>query len=260
MLIKSNKLKSIFELVLILSLREIKSRYKGSFLGPIWVIAYPLFLTAITTLVFSLFVKIETDHIPYGLFALSGIIVWNFFGKAINLGTRSLVSNRDLIVETAVYAEALPISYILGQLPDLLINFCLLLLLLLIFHFPLSYLIPFVVLVIVLLIILILGLTLLLSTLNVVYKDTQNLLEPLLLIWFYLTPVIYPLRIVPENYQWILKLNPISYVISMIRDVIFYQKLPNWIDLIILCLFSFGIFGVGYFIFRKNRPAFADII
>lgn len=257
---KSNKLKSFFELVLILSLREIKSRYKGSLLGPIWVIAYPLFLTAITTLVFSLFVKIKTDHIPYGLFALSGIIIWNFFGKAVNLGTRSLVSNRDLIVETSVYAEALPISYILGQLPDLFINFCLLLLLLFVFHFPLSFLILLTLFLVILLLIFIFGLSLLLSTLNVLYKDTQNLLEPLMLIWFYLTPVIYPTKIVPENYQWILKLNPMFYVISMMRDVIFYQKLPNWIDLTILCLFSFGLFGFGYFIFRKYRPVFADII
>jgi ABC-type polysaccharide/polyol phosphate export permease len=261
MLSKLNKQKAFAELVLVLSLREIKGKYKGSLLGPLWVVLYPLFLTAITTLVFSLFIRLSSGDVPYSIFALSGLIIWNFFSKTLSLGTKSLNFNRDLIVETSVTAEAIPLSYIIGHTPDVFINLILLLIVILFSGFPLNPLgMLFIPIFFLLLVIFIYGLSMLFSTLNVMYKDTQNLLDPILLVGFYLTPIVYSVTYVPKNFQWLLLVNPIAVFIEVYRKILLMNSVPSLLEVGLLLFYTLGSFLIGKFIFKKFRPIFADVI
>lgn len=257
---RKSEVKKNVELTLILAMREIKGRYKGSLLGPAWVIAYPFFLTAITTLVFSYFIKIQTDPIPYPLFALCGILFWNFFTKTINLGTRSLTMNRDLIVETSIDAKLLPLSYILGAIPDFLINFAILAVFLGFSGFSFSWSSLLILPIFFLFCIFIFGMALFLSTINVLYKDAQNLLDPILLVWFYVTPIFYPPSLVSEKFQWIVWINPIANAVTIFRNLLFLYQMPSSTELLLLLGASLASAMIGFWTFQKYRPIFADII
>lgn len=257
----TSRLISFIEITYILSLREVKSRYKGSVLGPIWIIAYPLALTALTTLVFSIFIKIQIDTIPYPIFALSGIVVWNFFSKSLNLGTKSLLFNRELIVETSVSASAIPLSYIIGQIPDLVVNLLLLVAAMIYYQIPINVLmLIFVPCVYILISVFVYGLSLFFTTLNVLYKDTQNLLEPVLLAWFYLSPIVYQSTNIPAQFHWITYCNPMAVFLNSYRSLVLYGSPPSATNVLLMIVFTILSVGIGTIVYKKNRALFADVI
>lgn len=257
---QKSEIKKIIDLVFVLTLREIKNRYKGSLLGPLWVILYPLLLTGVTTVVFSLFIKIDTGGLPYPVFVLSGIILWNFFSKSVNIATHSFEANRELIVETSAPAQAIPVAYILGQSTDLIINTLLLVATLFFMGYPLHPTLLLIPVYFLLIFVFILGFSLFSSTLNTLFRDAQNLIDPLLLIWLYLTPVFYPLEVVPERLRWLIFLNPMANFILFFRESIFNGLVPSYSQWLVMLVGAFASLLFGYWVFKKNRPIFADII
>src|SRR3989344_3262262 len=122
----TNTLKHYLQLLEVFTIREIKSRYKSSLLGPLWIILYPLISALIFNFIFGKFIKIKTDNIPYFLFVLSGLLVWNFFQQGVSLAKDALIWNRELITKTSFPKDVLPLSLVLSKIPDFFINFLIL--------------------------------------------------------------------------------------------------------------------------------------
>lgn len=256
---KLDSLRIYIQLLDVFTIREIKSRYKASVLGPLWIILYPLVTAIILNFIFGTFIKIKTAGIPYFLFVLSGLVIWNFFQQGLNLAKDSLVWNRDLITKTAFPKDTLPLSYILSKIPDFIVYITIFLVFYLLNNFqlgPTSFLIIFS---IVPLFFFSAGIALISSLTNAIFRDFGRIIDFSLLILFYATPIIYPDYLVPEKYKIFIYFNPLSQLIIFSREL-FFKKLIRY-DLFILSLIlSVFTFLIGIAFFKKFEKKIADLI
>ena len=238
--------------------REIKARYKQSVVGYFWVILNPLVLMAVYTFVFSVVFRFPID-IPYPLFLFAALLPWNFLQQGIMSATNSLVNNDILLKKVAFPREVIPYSVLIAKGVDFLFSLLLFLLLIIVFKVNLSASIILFIPILLIQVILMTGLALLLSTFNLFYRDIQYLTNLVLMVWMYMSPVVYPLSMVPAKYIWLYKLNPMVGIIEGYRAVIFGYPLEysilSWalfVSLISLLL--------GFLVFKKFEKVFADIV
>jgi ABC-type polysaccharide/polyol phosphate export permease len=238
--------------------REIKARYKQSVVGYFWVILNPLVLMAVYTFVFSVVFRFPVD-IPYPLFLFAALLPWNFLQQGIMSATNSLVNNDILLKKVAFPREVIPYSVLIAKGVDFLFSLLLFLLLIIVFKVNLSASIILFIPILIIQVILMTGLALLLSTFNLFYRDIQYLTNLVLMVWMYMSPVVYPLSMVPAKYIWLYKLNPMVGIIEGYRAVIFGYPLEysilSWalfVSLITLLL--------GFLVFKKFEKVFADIV
>lgn len=241
------------------SLREIKARYKQSIIGYVWIIFSPLAQLLVYSFVFSVIFKFPTGGIPYSIFLFIGLLPWIYLQTSLSTSSLVLVDNANLLKKVNFPREILPYSVILAKSIDLFFS------LLLLFGFMAFYKIPFyptIIFVIPLLfvqIILMTGLSLFLSAANLFYRDIQYLTNLALLVWLYMTPVVYPLSLVPERYVWLYKLNPMVGIIEGYRSA--FLNLPFDLGAIAWsAAASLILFIIGYWIFKKGENVFADIV
>jgi lipopolysaccharide transport system permease protein len=240
--------------------RTIRARYQQSALGWLWAIIQPAAVAAIYTVIFSWIVPIDTGGTPYVVFSYAAVIPWTFLAASLPDMTLSLVGNMDLVSKIYFPREALPVAAMAARLMDFGIAAILLLVLMLIFGIPLfqvSWLFLPVILLIQLA--LVLGLGLACAAANVFYRDVQSLITLGLQIWFYASPIIYPLTAVPENFRLYYFLNPMVGIIESYRDVLIYNRLPGSY-LLFSALTALVIFVAGYRFFKRVEFQFADII
>lgn len=247
------------DLFFILTLRDIKVRYKQTFLGVLWVVIQPLLMMLVFTLFFGKLAKIPSDGIPYPLFAYAGLLPWTFFSNALNSSGNSLVGNSSLITKVYFPRMIIPIAAVGAGLLDFAISFALLVLLM--FYYGVGFspnilLLPILALLTALLAI---GLGMWMSALNVKYRDIRYALPFLIQLWLFATPVIYPSSLIPENWRWLYRLNPLTGLIEGYRSAIFGKP------------FDFAGLGISIFIilivliysaytFRQMERSFADIV
>jgi lipopolysaccharide transport system permease protein len=240
--------------------RTIRGRYQQSMLGWLWAVIQPAASVLIFTIVFTLIVPVDTGSTPYIVFSYAALVPWTFFASSLGDMTISLVSNMNLVTKIYFPREALPIATMMARLLDFGIASILLLVLLFIYHvpvFPLGWLYLPVILVIQLA--LVIGLGLLFAALNVFARDVDPLLRLFLQLWFYATPVIYPVSMVPSELQPYYFLNPMAGIIQSYRDVLLDQSLPGSY-LAIAGLISGVILVIGYWFFKRVEFQFADIV
>jgi len=244
-----------------LTSREIKSRYAQSILGYFWILLNPLFQMLIMAFVFSFFIKIPSSfNIPYSIFIYTGLLPWNLFVYSITSSTNSLVENESLIKKVYFPREIIITATVIAKVYDYLLASTVLVGFLFYYHVNISPLIFFLPLILFIQILFSLGLSFLLSALNLFYRDIQYLMNSVFLVWFYLTPILYPIEMIPERYRFVLQLNPMSVLINAQRRTIFGGGDLNLNSIIIAILLSFGIFYLGYFIFKKLEGLFADVV
>lgn len=244
-----------------LSAREIKSRYKQSILGYFWVILNPLFQMLVLAFVFSFFIKIPTEfNIPYSVFLYSGLLPWNLFVYSITSSTGALIENESLLKKVYFPREVIIVSSVIAKTYDFLLASTVFLGFLIYYHVNISSLIMLYPVVLLIQIFFSLGLSFILSAFNLFYRDVQYLMNSIFLIWFYLTPVIYPIELVPEKYKFIFQLNPMSILINAQRRTIFGGGDLNYLSLTIAVVLSLVIFQIGYMIFKKLEGLFADVV
>jgi ABC-type polysaccharide/polyol phosphate export permease len=242
-----------------ITLKEIKSRYKQSVVGYAWVLLNPLFQLLIYSFVFSIIFRFPTNNIPYPIFLFVGLLPWIYFQTSLSAATLSLVDNADLLRKINFPREILPYSVVLSKTVDFFFAFLLLLIFMLVCKIPIQISIVWALPLFFVQMILMTGFSLLFSTLNLFYRDTQYLINLLLLIWLYLTPVVYPLSLVPVKYVFIYKLNPMVGIIESYRSSLF--NLPFDIGTIAWSGFSSLImFIIGFTIFKKAEKVFGDIV
>ena len=247
------------ELIFNLAAKDLKVRYKTAALGFLWALLNPLFMMVILSLVFTLIVKVKIENFP--VFLLTALLPWYFFITSLTASTISIVDNANLVKKTSFPREIIPLSIVISNLINFLLSLTVLFIFMGAFKVNFSYFILFLPIVILLQSIFIFGLALISVTLHTFYRDVKYIVEFLLLAGFYLTPVFYPLSLVPEKFQKsYLIINPMADFISIYRDILFYGISPNPRMFGYVLMVSLLFFVVGLLIFRKNERIFADYV
>lgn len=250
-----------------LTSRELKARYKNTMLGFFWSLLNPLGMMLVFTAVFTVFLPNNTIE-NYPLFVLCGILPWNFLSAGVLSSISSITSNANLVTKIYFPREVIPISTVLANLVNFLLSLLVLFAALLIFrsHFsPWIWLLPLVIL---LQTALILGLALILSTLNVFYRDTLMVMDVVMLAWFFLTPVVYPIQALPDSYtlmgvtidvqRLVYILNPMASIITTYRDLLYWGYRTDLDFFVRTAITALGVLSFGYWFFCKYSDRFGE--
>ena len=236
--------------------KEIRGKYKGSFLGVLWSFVNPLLQVAVYAIVFTYIMRVQTDN--YLIYLIIGIIPWTFFTTVINQGMITVRMNAGIIKKVYFPREILPISVALSGLINFLIS-CIIIALFCIFGgVGITWHIIFLPLIAILQFILTLGIVFALSAINIYIKDTEYIVTFLINMLFYATPILYEASLFPEKIRWILYLNPMTQVVEAYRNIFLYHQLPDLGGLIYLFFIAFVLFFLGLLIFRKLEKGFAE--
>lgn len=243
--------------------REIKARYKQSILGYFWVILNPLVQMLVMSFAFSFILRIPTksaENIPYSIFLYTALLPWTLFASSLSSATGSLVNSASLITKIYFPRSILVISAISAKIIDFLFASTILIGYLLVYKIPVSPNIFWVIPIFLIQQIFTFGLSLFLAAANLLYRDIQYLLTLLLTLWMYLTPIIYPVDIVPEKFRIIYQLNPMSVIINAYRQVILANNPPKYSSLAVALIVSFLTLLIGLSYFKSREKIFADNI
>lgn len=242
--------------------RDLKARYRGSVLGFFWSFVNPLLLLLVYSFVFTVIMpQMHPEEIrPYGLFFFCGILPWTWFSSSLTESANVLISGGNLIKKVLFPAEVLPIVSVLANMVHFFLGLPILGAFLIYYQRPLDpvELLWFPVIVAVQLLFTT-GLALLLSALTVHFRDIKDLLGNLLTLWFFSTPIIYSMDMAPEEFRWVLNLNPMTHIVISYQEVLFHVgPHGHWKWLLALGAASVVVFLVGYFIFDRLRDSFAE--
>jgi lipopolysaccharide transport system permease protein len=248
------------DLLYILALRDVKLRYKQTALGIAWVILQPLVAGLIFAVIFGRLAQLPSDNMPYLLFVFAGLLPWNLFAGALQRAGNSLISDSRLISKIYFPRMAIPISSSLGVLIDFAVTFVLMLILLLIYHHPLTLNVITLPLFTVLALLISVGVSLFISALNVYYRDFMYALPFLVQVWMYASPVVYSAGLIPDAFLPLYALNPMVGVIDGFRWALLgggdFPVLSVTMSLVIGILLFIG----GAFVFQRVESSFADVI
>lgn len=234
--------------------REFQTKYKGSVLGISWAVLHPLAIIFVYTVIFSTIMKnklVGMGDVPfaYSLYLCSGVLTWGLFTETVTRCTNIFLDNANLIKKVSFPRICLPIIAVVSSLVNFFIAFFIFIMFLLVINkFPYEYFVAFL---IVLLIQTIFSITLGvgLGVLNVFFRDIGQLLAMVMQFWFWFTPIVYPIAIIPIRLQWLLKFNPMYHIIKGYQDIFVYNQWPNFINLGIVVLISIliGMWSVSLY-------------
>lgn len=248
------------ELLESLVVRDLKSRYKQAALGVLWAVLQPLAMMLVFTLALSRFIPSPDPRVPYGIFVFSGLLPWNFLAASLNFGSNSLVNNATLLKKIYLPREVFPVSAVLAGLVDLLLGLVVLLILTAVYGIPPGWGLLALPAVLFLEVVLATGVALALGTANLFFRDVKHVLPVVTILWMFLTPVVYPLSQMSPRAQAWLKLNPATFLVDTFRSCLLGLPLPGpaeWLGAAALCG---AVLLLGWVIFRRCEPAFAEIV
>lgn len=242
------------QLIWALALKELKLRYKRSLLGFLWALLNPMLLMLVLAVVFSTVMPINLPH--YAIFLLSVLLPWTFFAQSLSYAVESIVGNGDLIKKVAVTKAVFPIAAVVSNMINLLLSMIPLVLIVLAMRHPFYWTWLFLPVPLVALTIFTLGATFFFATANVYYRDVAHIIQVLLNVLFYLTPIIYAIDSIPHRYQWLFKLNPLIFALNQFRLSVYYGKLPALRSVVASFICGFLALVIGFTIFRRHQDEF----
>lgn len=247
------------ELLFFLVWRDVKIRYKQTFLGAAWAIIQPLLTMLIFTFIFGRVAKIESDGVPYPVFAYAALLPWTFFANAITTSGNSIVGSSHLITKVYFPRLIIPVAAVCACLVDLAVAFPMLLVLM--FYYRLQVTLNILMLAPLLLLTTVLAIAVgtWLSAINVKYRDVKFALPFLTQIWMYASPVAYPSSVIPQRWRLLYSLNPFVGIIEGYRSSLFGRPFA-WQSLTISVVLTVSILSYGSYQFRKMEKSFADIV
>lgn len=237
--------------------RDIKIRYKQTFLGFAWAVIQPFFAMVIFTLFFGNLAKLPSDGIPYPIFAYAALLPWTLFSESLTRSTSSMVMNANVLKKVYFPRVALPISSVLSPLLDFSIAFSILILMMAYYTIMPTANIVWLPALILLALITSLGIGLWTSALNAMYRDFQYVIPFIIQIWMFASPVVYSASMIPEQYRFLYGLNPMAGVIEGFRWTLFGTDAPGSVIIVSVAI-SFLILISGAFFFRRMERTFAD--
>jgi len=225
-------------------------------LGFFWSLLNPLLMMLVLFFVFSVIFRIQIEHFP--IFLLAGILPWHFFSIVFADSTKTIIDNANLIKKIYFPREVLIISIILSNLVNFLLSLIVLFAFLLLFHIEITFFILLLPLIILIQVFFLVGIGLISSALNVFYRDVTWIVNTLLLLWFYFTPIFYSTTMVPQRFLNLYMLNPMAALVTSYRDILLYGKPPNFIYLLITSLSSLILFFIGMKIYQRYSSVFTE--
>src|SRR5690242_7480256 len=242
------------ELIWALALKELKIRYKRSVLGFLWALLNPMLLMLVLTVVFSTIMAINIPH--YAIFLLSVLLPWTFFAQSLAYAAESIVGNGDLIKKVRVAKLVFPVAAVVSNMINLLLSLIPLALVVLVMRHPFHVTWLYLPIPLLALTIFTLGATFFFAAANVYYRDVAHILQIVLQVWFYVTPIIFSEEFFPAKYRWIFKLNPLVYVLHGFRLSVYYGMLPAFRSIAASFICALCALVIGYAIFRKHQHDF----
>jgi ABC-2 type transport system permease protein len=240
----------LFELVH----RDLTVRYKRSFLGFFWTMLHPLLLMVIFLIVFSGLFRFRTPR--YEIYFLSAYVAWNFFSQTTVNAMAGVAWNGPLMKRVRVPPSVFTVSSTLSGLVNLGLSLVVLFGIMLVTGAPLHPAILFLPVSLLLVGIFTLGASLAMTAVSILFGDVREMVQAGLPALMYLTPIIYPISIVPERFRWVVKLNPLVYLVEIVRDPIYYGIIPSPTTLAVSMLLALGSLTIGWSIFRHLAPRF----
>jgi lipopolysaccharide transport system permease protein len=258
--IDSREIWNYRELLYFLTKRDIKVRYKQTVLGGLWAVIQPAFTMIVFVLFFGRLAKVPSDGLPYPIFVYAGLLPWTYFANAVSASGNSLVGSANLLTKVYFPRLIVPASAALAGLLDFFIALFVLAALMAYYQFiPGAAIFLFPVLV-ALTFLCAVGVGLWLSALNVQYRDIRYAIPFFIQIWLFVSPVIYPVSLVKERYQWLLAINPMGGVIHAYRASLLGHQSVDWQLLALSTLIILAIFLGGLYYFRRMERSFADVV
>jgi len=244
--------------------RDLRSRYVGSFMGFFWSVIHPVVLLCSYTLVFMGIFKIrplpDSGTTSFPLFLFCSILPWLFFQDVLQRSSTVIVENSNLVTKTLFPTEILPLTVLLAGVVNHVIGFAILLVVLLLSIGKLSVLVLLVPVYFLVLSIFTLGLAWMVAALNVFVRDTAQVLSVILTFWFWITPIFYSVEQFPERYAFLVRLNPLAHIVVGYRDCLLRMRLPNLGTLAVLAAVSMALFAAGGLFFRHIKREFVDVL
>jgi lipopolysaccharide transport system permease protein len=246
-------------LLLSLTLRELKARYRASVLGFLWTFLNPILLMLAYTLVFGVFMKSPVKHFVYFLFV--GLLPWIFFSSSVGVGASAISDRRDLLTKVRFPPQVLPATVVATNLCNYVLSIPLMIALGAYFHVWPSWHIVAYPLVLVLQIVFTMALSYFVSALNVVFRDLQHIIANLLTLWFFVTPVFYQVATIPEKFRTILLAgNPMAVLVTSYQAIFYEHHLPAAAPLAIVGLESLILLWLASAVFEHHREIFAELV
>tara|TARA_B100001093_G_scaffold519045_1_gene606170 strand:- start:1325 stop:2110 length:786 start_codon:yes stop_codon:yes gene_type:complete len=253
------------DLISILLTREVAYKFKGSFLGVLWMVLTPIILIVIFTFIFGEVFEIKWMDIPeskeyFALILFSGLMVFNFFAESITKAPLLFISNSNYIKKILFPLEILPIVSVLSSSVQLIISFIVwIIFYLMIVGIPSInvLLLPIITLPFVFILF---GLTFLFSTIGVFIRDTNNIISLITTLLLFLSPIFYPISVIPEKYQLYIYLNPVAYQIELTRNLMMWGNTPNLASFLIYFTLAYLFYLLTIKFFKKNKDRFIDVL
>ena len=246
-------------LVQSLVVREVKARYRGSALGFFWTLANPLLLLIVYRFVFTIFTR-AVDKTNYSVFVFVGILPWLWLSGSITNGTTSIAQGGNLITRVCMPPQVLPAVAVLSNLVNFLFALPIAIVAAAAYRIYPSPALAFLPLVVLIELGFVYGLALLLATLTVRFRDIQFLVQNLMMVWFFLTPIAIPLAAVPEPYRTLMLVNPATPVLVPFQEILFDRSVPNPLYLALGAAWTLVVVIAAVHVFEARRGSLAEEI
>lgn len=237
-----------------LAARDVKIKYRKSVLGILWTVLNPLLMMIIMSIVFQNLFKFDVENYP--IYILTGNVIFNFYSESTSGSLTAIIGNSSLIKKVYIPKYLFVISRVISSLINLLSSFCALIIVMLFSRFELTYSIGLVIIPLFYLTVFSLGVGLFLSAITVKFRDVMHLYSVFLTALMYLTPVIYPLESLPGLVYKVVRLNPLTWILEMFRDVVMYNSLPSSAGIIVCSITAIIAMVVGLVTFYKQQDTF----
>ncbi len=253
------------QLTIEMAKREIKDRYMGQVFGTLWAFGHPLILMGVYVFIFAFVFKMKlggTREMPldYTTYLLSGLIPWMCFQESMSKGSTVIVGNANLVKQVVFPIEVLPVKGVIASLITMCISLLILFAYVLVSHHSLIWTYSLLPLLIFLQTLSMIGVCYILSSIGVYFRDVKDFVQVFNVVGMYLMPIFYLPSQVPELFRPLLYLNPFSYLIWCYQDVLYFGRFEHWWAWWIFSGMSFGIFYLGYRVFRKLKTMFGNVL
>ena len=236
--------------------KDVGGKYKNSFLGVLWSFINPLLQIAVYALVFQIILKSSIEN--YAVYLCCALIPWQYFSNVVIRGAAVIIDNGNIIKKVYFPREILPISLVTSEGVNFLISTIIILIFVLISGIGISINVLWYFLILSIQFLISLGVSFIVSSLTVYFRDLLHLLGVFMQLLFYATPIVYSIKDVPDEIKWLLKLNPMSYLIDEYRNI-FYEKIPpSFHNLKIAIIMGIVLCIIGYILFKKLEKRFAE--